>query len=100
MVPKKLAIVILSLIAANLAFADKLLVETEFGKVRDKCIYVHTRTAIILSTYNAKYQVKGQQNEVNGVKINKFLGVPYAASPTGNLRWKPVRFINAIYFGK
>jgi len=43
-----------------------LVVETEFGKV------------------------EGTQSVVDGVRINSWLGVPFAADPVGNLRWKPV----------
>ena len=42
--------------------------------------------------------MEGQQKEVNGVNINSWMGVPYAASPTGDLRWKPVRLMTAMQF--
>ena len=44
MTPKKLAIVILSLVAANLAFAENLLIETEFGKVKDRYMCTHEQS--------------------------------------------------------
>ena len=58
----------------------------------------HTHNNGIIHT-QYKTQVKGQQKEVNGVKINSWMGVPYAASPTGDLRWKPVRSNKAMQFG-
>ena len=61
-------------------------------------MHAHTNNNKIIYT-QYKTQVKGQQKEVNGVSINSWMGVPYAASPTGDLRWKPVRFINGMKFG-
>jgi para-nitrobenzyl esterase len=51
-----------ALVMATAARADSLTVKTEQGKVHGKAI--------------------------NGGKVNAFLGLPYAAAPVGELRWK------------
>ena len=42
--------------------------------------------SIIVSTKSGK--IRGKTNDVLGVKVNTFLGVPYGANPTGSLRFR------------
>ena len=39
MLSKKLPIVIVFVVAANLTFAERLIIETEYGKVKDACTH-------------------------------------------------------------
>ena len=38
--------------------------------------------------------MEGVEKIVNGVTVKNWLGVPFAAAPEGNLRFKPVQSIN------
>lgn len=51
------------------------------------CASVFADNSLIVKTEYG--QVAGDQNVVNGVGINTWLGVPYGAAPVDDLRWKP-----------
>jgi para-nitrobenzyl esterase len=48
---------------------------------------VHTVTTDIVALKDGK--VSGMVVDDNGIKVRLFKGIPYAAPPVGNLRWRP-----------
>ena len=51
------------------------------------CLPVKSDGSVVVSTdYGA---LKGRTRTVNGRTVNRFLGVPYARAPVGNLRFRP-----------
>jgi hypothetical protein len=73
----------------------KLLVATfalTVGAVRSLVIGFVATCAVLLSTAVAEPLVSTEQGRIRGIEmpnVREFLGIPYAAPPVGDMRWKP-----------